>query len=637
MEYILANLWWIATIATLIVLVAGFKLWFRLILGGVIVPDDKVGLVTKNFTIIGEKELPSGRIIATRGEAGMQADVLAPGLYLWKWVWQYNITMDEFTVITPGNIGLVLSRDGVDIPTGHILAQKVECNNFQDAKLFLTNNGFKGRQASILTAGSYRINTNLFKIEIVPMTSINDNMVGLVTTRDGEPLIEGHIAGEAFEGHNNFQDFDAFLKAGGRRGRQQQIILAGSYNLNPWAIEIVEVPMTEIPIGYVGVVISFVGEDGEDVTGAEFKHGNIVNKGQKGVWIDPYGPGKYPLNTYTMRIEPVPTTNLVLNWADARTESHNLDKELSTITVRSKDGFKFNLDVSQIIHIPLVEAPKVIARFGSMQNLVSQVLEPTIGNYFRNSAQDSDVIAFLISRQQRQESAKSHIKAVLDQYNVNAVDTLIGDIIPPDTLMTTLTDRKLAEELKKTYETQKMAQITRQELEKETAIAGMQKQVVEADQGIFIAQKRAEQAIKTSEGDSKAMSIRADGEASAITKRAVANAEQVRVLGEAEGSAVLAVGKSTAESYQLQVAALGANNFTQMKVTEYIGDKKVKVMPDVLIMGGNGNDGANGPISGLLGYQLMQTMAQKQNADAPVNAPVSVVVSSTDDTKKILK
>ncbi|MBL8066777.1 MAG: hypothetical protein JNM34_13145, partial [Chthonomonadaceae bacterium] len=102
--------------------------------------------------------------------------------------------------------------------------------------------------------------------------------------------------------------------------------------------------------------------------------------------------------------------------------------------------------VAQIIHVPAMEAPKVIARFGSMNNLVSQVLEPTIGNYFRNSAQDSDVISFLSTRKERQEAAKNHIREVLDEYNVNAVDTLIGDIVPPEALMKTLTYRKIAQE-----------------------------------------------------------------------------------------------------------------------------------------------------------------------------------------------
>jgi len=70
-----------------------------------------------------------------------------------------------------------------------------------------------------------------------------------------------------------------------------------------------------------------------------------------------------------------------------------------------------------------------------MTNLVSQVLEPTIGNYFRNSAQSSDAISFLTSRVDRQNEAKQHISKVLDEYNVHAVDTLIGDITPPAALM----------------------------------------------------------------------------------------------------------------------------------------------------------------------------------------------------------
>ena len=93
-----------------------------------------------------------------------------------------------------------------------------------------------------------------------------------------------------------------------------------------------------------------------------------------------------------------------------------------------------------------------------MSNLVSQVLEPTIGNYFRNSAQDSDVISFLSTRQQRQDAAKVSISKVLEEYNVHAVDTLIGDIVPPESLMKTLTDRKIAQEEEITFETQRKAQ-----------------------------------------------------------------------------------------------------------------------------------------------------------------------------------
>jgi uncharacterized membrane protein YqiK len=526
-------------IGLLVACIILYKFVLRFLFGMVIVPEDRIGLVTKKFVLLGEhRELPGGRIIAIQGEAGFQAQTLAPGLYFGMWVWQYEVTMEPFTIIPEGKIGLVLAKDGAEIPTGNILGKKVDCDNFQNAEQFLNNGGQRGRQAEYITAGSYRINTLLFQVSITDMIRIQESRVGIVTALDGLPIEPGQIAGVAIDGHNNFQDFDKFIMNRGNRGLQPQVILAGSYNLNPWAVLVEEIPMTEIPIGYVGVVISYIGQDGHDLTGAEFKHGNIVEKGYKGVWLEPLGPGKYPINTYTMKVELVPTTNLVLNWASARSEAHNLDKNLSTITVRSKDGFPFNLDVAQIIHVPTTEAPKVIARFGNMINLVSQVLEPTIGNYFRNSAQDSDVIAFLSTRKERQESAKSHIKKVLDEYNVNAVDTLIGDIVPQESLMKTLTDRKIAEEQKVTYDTQKKAQETRQGMEKETAIADMQKDIVRAQQSVEIAERTASAAVKKSEGDAASVKLSVSAEAEATKLRAHAEAEATKARAQAESESL---------------------------------------------------------------------------------------------------
>lgn len=608
-----------------------YKFILRVFFGVVIVPEDRIGLVTKKFVLFGKQQLPEGRIIAVEGEAGFQAQTLPPGLYFWKWIWQYQIQFEPFTIIPTGQIGLVLAKDGRELEAGSILGRKVECDSYQDAAAFLKNGGRKGRQTAIITPGSYRINTYLFAIEITDMTKIPDNTVGIVTTQEGKPLPEGQIAGRIIDGHNKFQDADVFLEAAGYKGLQEQVMLAGSYFLNPWFARVETVKMTEIPIGYVGVVISYVGEDGVDLSGTEFRHGNIVAKGYKGVWAEPLGPGKYPINPFIMKVELVPTTNLVLNWANARSESHELDKHLSTITVRSKDGFPFNLDVSQIIHIPTNEAPKVIARFGNMNNLVSQVLEPTIGNYFRNSAQDSDVIAFLGTRKERQESAKMHIGQVLDQYNVNGVDTLIGDIVPPESLMKTLTDRKIAEEQKITYETEMKAQETRQTLEKETAIAEMQKDIVKADQGVIIAERIADAAVKKATGEANSVRLQstaeadrlkllASGDAEKIRLLAKANAEQIELLakanaeqisltGDAEASKILAIGKSNAEAYKLSVDAMGGENFTQLKIMESIATQQVKIMPDILI--GNGA-GGNGPVNGLLGLQLLEQLTKSK-------------------------
>jgi len=628
---------WGVPIGILLFILLFYRFILRVFFGVVIVPEDRIGLVTKKFVLFGKQQLPEGRIVAVEGEAGFQAQTLPPGIYFAKWIWQYEIKFQPFTIIPTGQLGLVLAKDGAELETGSILGRKVECDSFQNADAFLKNGGRKGRQTGIITPGSYRINTFLFEVIMADMTSIPDNAVGVVTTQEGKPLEEGQIAGKIVEGHNKFQDVDVFMQNGGYKGLQEQVVLAGTYFLNPWFAKVDMVNMLEIPIGHVGVVISYVGAEGVDLSGAEFKHGNIVSKGQKGVWAEPLGPGKYPINPFIMKVELVPTTNLVLNWANARSESHQLDKHLSTITVRSKDGFPFNLDVSQIIHIPTTEAPKVIARFGNMNNLVSQVLEPTIGNYFRNSAQDSDVIAFLGTRKERQESAKLHIGKVLDQYNVYGVDTLIGDIVPPESLMKTLTDRKIAEEQKVTYETEMKAQETRQSLEKETAIADIQKEIVKADQGVLIAERVADASVKKATGEANSVRLQstaeadrlrllANGDAERIRVLAKANAEQIELLakadaekisvtGNAEAEKILAIGKSNAESYKLSVEAMGGNNFTQLKVMESIGSQNVKIMPDILIGGG---DSANGGISGLLGLKLLEEIA-KRNDKGKVN------------------
>src|SRR6185436_17972192 len=240
---------------------------------------------------------------------------------------------------------------------------------------------------------------------------------GIVTTLDGAPIEAGDLAGGSVPGHDSFQNAQAFLSSAGRRGLQEQVLLSGSWNLNPWFAQVEQVPMTEIPIGHVGVVISFVGKAHEDVSGVDFKHGDLVDAGHKGVWVTPLYPGKHPLNTRVMKLELVPTTNIVLNWA-GRTEAHNYDAKLSSITVRSRDGFAFTLDVSQIIHVGALDAPKVISRVGSMQNLVDHVLQPIVGNYFRNSAQDFTVLDFLGARSERQQEAAQHIRAAIGAYDV---------------------------------------------------------------------------------------------------------------------------------------------------------------------------------------------------------------------------
>ena len=574
-------------------LAAGLLILYWL-LGMVLIRETQVGVVVKKFAA---RSLPPGQLFALASEAGYQADTLAPGVHFGYWFWQYRILKMSVTVVPQGEIALVIAADGAAIPTGRILGKVEECDTFQDARRFLVNGGEKGRQLGILTAGTYRINRALFTIiasfdaelhgmapDQLRLHRVEPDMVGIVTTLDGQPIEPGEIAGQVIPGHENFQNAQAFLDGGGRRGLQEQVLLSGSWNLNPWFAQVEQVPMVEIPIGHVGVVISYVGRAHEDVSGLDFKHGDLVNTGHKGVWVTPLYPGRHPLNTHIMKVERVPTTNIVLNWA-TRTESHNFDAKLQSITVRSRDGFGFNLDVSQIIHVGALDAPKVISRVGSMQNLVDHVLQPIVGNYFRNSAQDYTVLDFLGARSQRQIEAAEHIRAAIGAYDVQAIDTLIGDINPPAALMETQTDRKIAEEQRKTYEVQEAAQVQRQQLVRQTSLADIQQQVVSAEQGVNIAELQADAHIKQATGEAESIRLRA--------------------LGEAE--AIRATGNAKAEAYRVGVESLGAQSYTMMQLMQIIGERNVRIVPDVAV---NGAGASGGLVEGLLGVMMKEKLAK---------------------------
>jgi uncharacterized membrane protein YqiK len=568
--------------------------------------EDQVGVVVKRFS--GKGSLPDGRVVALNGEAGYQAKTLGPGVYFGFWKWQFKIDKYPLTVIKPGTIGLVIANDGAPTPAERVLANFVACDHFQNAEQFLRNGGMKGRQSAVLTAGYYRIHPFLFTIvRDVPITKIDSDKVGIVTVLDGAPMPVGQMAAKITSGHEDFQNPDGFIKNGGSRGLQEQIILAGTYNINPWFCEIEEHPLFEVPIGYVGVVTSFVGDDSRDISGEKFTHGNIVKRGGKGVWDEPLYPGKHPLNLRIMKVEVVPTTNIVLNWASARTESHKLDEKLSTITVRSQDGFTFNLDVSQIINIGATKAPWVISRMGSVRNLVNQVLEPIVGNYFRNSAQGFSVLDFLTQRTERQREARTHISEAILEYDVQSVDTLIGDITPPQELMATLIARKIAEEQQKTFVTEEKTQRTRQELERQKALADKQKELVNSEQDVRVAEMRAKASVEQAAGESQAVARRAEGEAQAKRRVGEAEAEVVAIKGRNEGEAIRAVGTARADAYKLGVEAMGAN-YGLLQIFTALAEKNVRLTPDVLV---NGNGGSGEGLLALVLRDLMEREPKK--------------------------
>ena len=580
----------------------------------------------------------ANKFLKNGGQKGPQVEILTPGMYrINKQL--FNVRNAKVTIVPGGSICLVTAMDGKQIPDGRLLADKVEGHsNFEKGEEFLKNNGQKGRQIQHLMPGTYRINTLLFKIsEPKPWIQIPSDEVGIVTILEGKPITEeGKIAADEIplNVHQNFQDTDAFLRAGGQKGLQIPVLRAGAYAINPWFAEVKHQRMVEIPIGECGVVTSFVGEEGAD-TSEDTVNAKIVENGKKGIWKEPLGNGKHPINLQICKVDIVPTTQILLNWADSESSAHKFDANLKTIVLRTADAFNVSMDVSVIIHIAMAEAPKVIANLGSIQNMISQVLEPAISSHFRNAAQSVQALDLYTKRAELQARAKAHIQEVLKVHHIESKDTMIADVVLPAQLTKPVTDRQIAVQEKATFTTQIEAQNERKQLENATAQAEMQKDVVRSERGVEISKNVANSEIEKSKGAAEGTKIKAQADATntkivaeanatAVKLAASAEAERTSSVGNAEAEVILKKGQSTAEAYKLSVEAMG-QDYAKLKMIESIVDGNIKLIPDNIIMSGGGNDGGS-MIENFLGISMIEKITGK---DFNKKAIAAEVVEST--------
>jgi uncharacterized membrane protein YqiK len=397
------------------------------------------------------------------------------------------------------------------------------------------------------------------------------------------------------------------------------VLRAGAYAINPWFASVKKQKMVEVQIGECAVVTNFVGDEGLDTSDMNV-NAKIVDVGKKGIWKEPLGPGRHALNLEICKVDIVPTTQILLSWANDESSAHKFDANLKTITLRTADAFNVNMDVRVIIHIAMSDAPKVVANLGSVHNMISQVLEPAISSHFRNAAQAVQALELYTQRAELQAKAKEHIQNVLKIHHIESKDTMIADVVLPIELTKTVTDRQIATQERATFKTQMEAQEERKKLENATAQADMQKQVVESERGVDISKNLADAAIRKADGEAEATKLKANADAEnnkvlaaaqaeATKLRAGAEAEAIDKTGIAEASIILEKGKSTAESFKLQVEAMGKDNFGQLKLIEQIAQNKMKLIPDTLIAGG-GNGGGN--LENMMGMMLLEKLTGKK-------------------------
>ena len=604
------------------------------------IPNDRVGIVEKRWSLRGS--VKSG-FVALGGEAGYQPRLLRGGLHFLV-PFQYAVHKMPLVTIPQGKIGYVFARDGRALGPTQALAGNVPSSNYQDVEQFLAGGGQRGPQRAILREGTYAINLAQFlvvtegKLFYLSMSKEEDgifrqmamtiaerggfspvcikgadDLIGVVTVHDGRSLPQGQIiapvVGEDTSDlrtyHNNFQDPEAFLNAGGMRGRQLQVLVEGTYYLNRLFATVEMIHKTVVEVGHVGVVVSYTGTRGSDVSGAEYKHGELVAPGERGVWSEPLLPGKYAFNAYTSKVIMVPTTNFILKWSKSEIGSHKFDENLSEVSLITKDAFEPSLPLSVVVHIDYRKAPLVVQRFGDVKKLVEQTLDPMVAAYFKNIGQTRTLIQLLQERSIIQAVSSEEMKARFCHYNLELEEVLIGTPAAANgdkhiaVILEQLRARQIAEEQLETYARQEKASGKERDLREAMARAASQKQLTESELAITIEANQGRAQYERSVQKALEVKMMAEAEASQMRTMADAEAAKVRALGEAQADKAARVGIAEAVAIDEQVRAYGGPKFqvTQQvmnRFAEAIATAKVDIVPKVVIGGGAGGQGANG-------------------------------------------
>src|SRR5258706_7096361 len=313
------------------VLIIAFVLFIVLviILKRILVNVDAREIAIKERRYFGAK-MPPGRVVATEGEVGIQADVLKPGLHLIRYPFERVVRKVPLIDIGADELGIVEAVDGEPMLPGRIFAldrAQNAHNNFQDPIAFIKQGGVKGIQLRTLPPGLWPIHPYLFRVSVAKTTVIPQGKVGIVTAADGAPLDPGRLLGKAIKDHLSYQNAELFVSSGGQRGPQVDILTPGTYRIltqsvpleggtegKPGLLTIMLFDATVIDENQIGLVEALDGSPlnprdyvAESVAGHDnFQDGHefIDGKGQRGPQKDILLPGTYYITPLLFKVIP---------------------------------------------------------------------------------------------------------------------------------------------------------------------------------------------------------------------------------------------------------------------------------------------------------------------------------------------
>ena len=483
---------------------AAMKTSMRLGAGGVLVlftflsswayvPSDKVGIVFKHWL---GASLRGGKIIATSGEMGPQADPLPPGLHFGYWPFIYTVHNEPLTIVPSDQVGLIETTDGVPMAEGQLFAdewKREEVPLMLDASHFLTTGqGLKGKQVTVLTPGTYRLNTQLYRVKMVPLTEILQGEVGVQKA--------------------NF-------------GAQPTLMVDGSSGRELTQEQALQLPDEQ--------VLSF------------------AQVGEMGIRRDVLRPGKYPINTDAFAVVELYSSVMIAHYTAANMSQgqprsgamQDPVAEEREIRVTTSDGFKFPVDVRVEYVIEAVNAPVVVATLGDDEGeRFRNVMNSAVRAIFRNNAEKVRALDYVQQRSIQESQSLTMLGQQMGRFGVKVTAVRIGDVgdeASLGALLKTQTDRELAKQEQQTFQEQQKAAEQKKMLTRTTQESEEEKKLATAAYSVKIAAEDQKRKVTEAEAEAQSITIKAEAQAKAyekiaqqIGKHNAAMIELLKIVGE---------------------------------------------------------------------------------------------------------
>lgn len=494
--------------------------------------QDSIGHLKK---IYGFKDLPTGQIIARDGEKGPQADILGPGFHIIPLVKiQYQVEELPVPEVPDGQMGILTARDGQPLRSGQFLARgwgQENINDMLDAKTFLTEDGQKGTQLTVLPPGKYRFNRYLFELDTVPAVAVDTGEVAVI--KSNVQTLDDEDCPRVIPDLETNDDLSTPVVPKGCIGVWDEPYMPGSYYLNPRA----------------------------------YKATIIQTRAQSWTYQGGYQTRKIDLTVAEDgSIQQRATT------INVSQPNNAADRAIIT----NVEGWRVPIELRLLVEVSPKDAPRVVASVGDLNAVENKIATPSVRSVLRNvTGQEGRKVLQLIEQREEMENfTEEALAPELAKAGVTLKEVRMADPVIPPELLVARQREQLAGQLETTFQQEKLAQQERIEVERQKATADQQSTLVKAEIEKEAAKQRKETLALEGEGEKLKLIEIAEGEQARAEVLGASNAAQLAMLKEVLAAAMenpdiikvptVNVSSGSEGSLEGAAAVLGASNLVNM-------------------------------------------------------------------------